>query len=140
MTADAQEHPITTVIRRSIERLEDERRWTTHVMARDRYGRSTDPESGFACRWCAYGAIVKESCVVVGSMDRQRNDASGLINAVMEHFKGLLPPTGFSTVNDLRGREAVLAILRQGLEMTPAPFVIPEREWDTSPYDSPSSF
>jgi hypothetical protein len=33
--------------------------WTRHVLARDAYGKSTDPLHSSACQWCFVGAMLR---------------------------------------------------------------------------------
>ncbi len=49
------------MLHEAILRICEESHWTTGVLARDREGAETAPESEFACSWSAEGALRKAS-------------------------------------------------------------------------------
>jgi hypothetical protein len=86
--------------------LADSEAWTKHVLARDRRGRETEPESEMACKWCLLGAAFALRCAA------GEDDLS-----VRPAMKMLVVPDGrFGSFNDRLTHAQMLAALDRAIE------------------------
>jgi hypothetical protein len=84
--------------------IEDDRRWRSGELARDRNGLSVSPTDRCAERRCALGALIAAAYRMTNDLDHAHNLA----------LKAVRPLYGTATlvnINDLRGHAAVLALL-----------------------------
>lgn len=122
-------NPILDILKRTCAILDDRRRWTTKVYARDSRGLECLPVASSAVCWCAVGAIQKAAAEVLGAGDEAWDLADAAMAYVVECSDDAGDPDVMSyesqiaDVNDRQGHAAVLRLMAGAvahLEMTGA--------------------
>jgi hypothetical protein len=91
--------------------IEDKRRWTYGVYARDRYSRHVWPDSEHAVRWCALGALRR--------VERAWSlPFNACIRALDKACLELYADCSVEDVNDKLGHDAVLAMYNHAIELS----------------------
>jgi hypothetical protein len=85
-------------------------RWTHGVSARDSRGGSVEPSSERACRWCASGAVYKVSNEKNLPYPLQTRIGDLLVSRSRSLFFSAGIGGGYVTVNDSKGRKAVIQV------------------------------
>jgi hypothetical protein len=99
------------IVERARALIEDERCWCRNELARDVNGRLVDPTDQRAVRRCGLGALIAAAYQIT---DDQRR-AHDLAVTALRPFNG---STTLVMTNDIRGHEAVLALLDEKLSRT----------------------
>ena len=107
--------PVTTILARSYDLIEDKDRWTMGCSARDEHGIPVEPASGLAVKWCGIGAIAKVSStthlghkVIARRMLEKACRTTVRRNGNTHHASG-----GY--VNDVLGHDAILEDLSRAM-------------------------
>jgi hypothetical protein len=99
------------IVERARALIEDERHWCRNELARDVHGRSVDPTDQSAVRRCGLGALIAAAYQITHNQRR----AHELAVTALRPFNG---STTVVMTNDIRGHEAVLALLDEALSGT----------------------
>lgn len=84
------------VVNKAIELISDPEKWTSGAFAKDETGVLVHPTDASACKWCAWGALMKFDEFDEKLSDRIFTKFSEKYNSSLEEF------------NDEKGREAVI--------------------------------
>jgi len=98
------------IIARALELISDEARWTRGAMARTADGRPCGCLDPLAARFCAVGALHRAAAELIGAhvFERVVEAEEFVLTANKSVF-------GLPCVNDIEGREAVIAMFKVAL-------------------------
>jgi hypothetical protein len=98
------------IIARALEIVSDESKWTRGAMARTADGKACASLDPLAVRFCAVGALYRAASELLSSSGFNRAlEAEHLVLAASHELHGL------PTINDMEGREAVIAMFKVAL-------------------------